>query len=172
MIASSTAQPVTRRAMSITGSATITVPRTSATIGARGCASALRTIGRLGTPARAGAGGAACSLRIGSKAIRDAGRNPVRLRISAIALRKQLRIGIDARAAAEEPAGRGRYVRELLRALAGLDSGHRLIAFGRERWEAPPAIEWRLDGAPDPLWHLRVARAASRECDVFLSTNS
>src|SRR3954451_2356961 len=172
MIASSTAQPVTRRAMSITGSATITVPRTSATIGARGCASALRTIGRLGAPSRAGAGGAACSLRIGSKAIRDAGRSPVRLRISAIALHKQLRIGIDARAAAEQPAGRGRYVRELLRALARLDSGHRLIAFGRERWHAPEPIEWRLVAGADPVWHVRAARAAGRECDVYLSTNS
>ena len=32
-----------------------------------------------------------------------------------------LTVGIDARAAAEVPAGRGRYVRELLTALNGLD---------------------------------------------------
>jgi glycosyltransferase involved in cell wall biosynthesis len=29
-----------------------------------------------------------------------------------------------------------------------------------------------LLASPDPLWHFRTARAASRECDVFLSTNS
>ena len=33
-------------------------------------------------------------------------------------------------------------------------------------------LEWRLIEAGDPLWHVRAARAASRECDVLLSTNS
>jgi hypothetical protein len=33
-------------------------------------------------------------------------------------------LGIDAPAAAEEPAGRGRYVRELLSALAERDDDH------------------------------------------------
>ena len=37
---------------------------------------------------------------------------------------RPVRIAIDARAAAEVPAGRGRYVRELLRALADLDADH------------------------------------------------
>jgi glycosyltransferase involved in cell wall biosynthesis len=79
-----------------------------------------------------------------------------------------LTIGIDARAAAEEPAGRGRYVRELLRALPAAQ----LRAFARTPWDGAPGVEWRLIEARDPLWHLNVARAASRECDVFLSTNS
>jgi hypothetical protein len=35
-----------------------------------------------------------------------------------------LTFGIDARAAAEVPAGRGRVVRELLAALAGRDDPH------------------------------------------------
>jgi alpha-1,3-rhamnosyl/mannosyltransferase len=93
-----------------------------------------------------------------------------------------LTVGIDARAATEVPAGRGRVVRELLRALAGrADDGHRYVLYARESW-APPAapdaaflderFRWRLVGSPDLIWHLRTARAANRECDVFLSSNS
>jgi len=41
-------------------------------------------------------------------------------------------IGIDARAVVEVPAGRGRVVRELLRALAAReDDGHRYILYVR-----------------------------------------
>lgn len=83
-------------------------------------------------------------------------------------------IGIDARAAAEVPAGRGRYVRELLRALDALDGDETYLLYCREaadlglgerfRWVAVPAA--------DPWWHLRTAVLASRACDVYLSTNS
>jgi glycosyltransferase involved in cell wall biosynthesis len=83
---------------------------------------------------------------------------------------RQLRIAIDARAAAEEPAGRGRYVRELLRAFERDGRGHSFRLYARERWDSN--LDWRLIGVPDPLWHLQAARAASRECDVLLSTNS
>src|SRR3954451_19742257 len=82
---------------------------------------------------------------------------------------RQLRIGIDARAAAEEPAGRGRYVRELL---AHLPEGHDYRLYARSRWDGPARGSWRLIEARDPLWHLRAAVVASRECDVYLSTNS
>ena len=83
-------------------------------------------------------------------------------------------IGIDARAAKEEPAGRGRYVRELLRALAQRDDAHRFVLYAREPWHEPlgDRFEWRTIKARDPLGHVRAARAANRECDVFLSTNS
>ena len=87
-------------------------------------------------------------------------------------------IGIDARAASEEGAGRGRLVRELLRALAERPAGPdapRFVLYARERWVEPlpeDRFRWRLIAANDPLWHLRAARMASRECDVFLSTNS
>jgi len=87
-----------------------------------------------------------------------------------------LTIGIDARAAAEVPAGRGRVVRELLRALAAReDDGSRYVLYARARWEEQPLdarFRWRLIGDRDPLWHVRAARAANRECDVFLSSNS
>jgi glycosyltransferase involved in cell wall biosynthesis len=87
-----------------------------------------------------------------------------------------MNVGIDARAAAEVPAGRGRLVRELLRALAAReDDGHRYVLYARQAWEGEELDErfrWRLIGARDPWWHVLTARAANRECDVFLSSNS
>lgn len=82
--------------------------------------------------------------------------------------------GIDARAASEEPAGRGRYVRELLMALARRDDDHAYQLYARTPWDAPldERFRWRLIQAGDPIWHLRVARAASANCNAFLSTNS
>jgi alpha-1,3-rhamnosyl/mannosyltransferase len=83
-------------------------------------------------------------------------------------------IGIDARAAAEVPAGRGRYVRELLRALNGLgdDVRYRLYARSPEELGLDGRFTWARIGAPDPAWHVLAALRASRECDAFLSTNS
>lgn len=83
-------------------------------------------------------------------------------------------VGIDARAAAEVPAGRGRYVRELLTALDRLGGDERYALYAREPWGDldPKRFAWRPVTARDPLWHLMTARRADRECDVFLSTNS
>lgn len=103
-----------------------------------------------------------------------------------------LTLGIDARAAEEVPAGRGRLVRELLRALAARedDGRWRYVLYARRAWrdrsrgalasgEHPRfgqpldgRFQWREIAARDPWWHVRAARAADRECDVFLSTNS
>lgn len=82
--------------------------------------------------------------------------------------------GIDARAATEEGAGGGRVVRELLRALSRRTDGRRYRLYARTRWDEAlgDRFDWRLDPARDPWWNLRAARAASRECDAFLSTNS
>ncbi len=84
--------------------------------------------------------------------------------------------GIDARAAAEVPAGRGRVVRELLRALATLDGDDRYVLYAREPCDLDldldERFEWRLLTLPDIAWHYRAARLASKECDAFLSTNS
>ncbi len=90
---------------------------------------------------------------------------------------RTLSIGIDARAAVEVPAGRGRLVRELLRALAEReDEGRqRYLLYARQPWREQPLDErfrWRTIDARDPWWHVRAAQAANRECDVFLSTNS
>lgn len=88
-------------------------------------------------------------------------------------------IGIDARAAAEVPAGRGRYVRELLSALNTQDTGtDRFVLYARERWNParealdPQRFTWSLAATRDPLWHVVTAARANRVCDVFLSTNS
>jgi glycosyltransferase involved in cell wall biosynthesis len=82
--------------------------------------------------------------------------------------------GIDARAATEEGAGGGRVVRELLRALAARGDDHRYMLYARRAWDEPldDRFTWRLVAARDPLWHARVAVAANRSCDAFLSTNS
>jgi glycosyltransferase involved in cell wall biosynthesis len=87
---------------------------------------------------------------------------------------KRLMIGIDARAATEVPAGRGRVVRELLRALAERDDDVDYLLFARARWEDPldDRFRWALIGSRDPAWHARVGRVATRRCDVFLATNS
>jgi glycosyltransferase involved in cell wall biosynthesis len=87
---------------------------------------------------------------------------------------RPLRIGIDARAATEVVAGRGRVVRELLRALANRPGPHTYICYARRPWSVPlgDRFRWVLIRDRDPLWNLRAARAASRGCDVFLSTNS
>ncbi|MFA9273073.1 MAG: glycosyltransferase family 4 protein [Baekduiaceae bacterium] len=86
-------------------------------------------------------------------------------------------IGIDARAAAEVPAGRGRYVRELLRALAALPEAHeiRFELWAREIWDDPALDDrfaWKLVGLPDPFWNVAAGLRAGRSADVFLSSNS
>lgn len=84
-------------------------------------------------------------------------------------------VGIDARAASEVPAGRGRVVRELLPALASIDAPHRFRLYARRPWddaELPPNFEWVTIRLRDPLWHAATALRASRDCDVFFSTNS
>jgi alpha-1,3-rhamnosyl/mannosyltransferase len=86
-----------------------------------------------------------------------------------------LRIGIDARAAAEVPAGRGRFVRELLRAVAGQDAEHRYVLYGRKAWgadELDDRFRWELLEVPDPWWNVRAGLTAHRTSDVFFSTNS
>lgn len=84
------------------------------------------------------------------------------------------RIALDARAAAEEPAGRGRVVRELLRALGRRPDEHRYLLFARSKWDEQldERFEWRLSTLPDPFWNLWAGLAASRWAEAFLSTNS
>ena len=86
-----------------------------------------------------------------------------------------LRIGIYARAAAEVPAGRGRFVRELLSALAGLDADHRYVLYAREARadsNLDARFRWELLDASDPTWNIRVGLTAQQGSDVFFSTNS
>src|SRR2546430_8035610 len=85
-----------------------------------------------------------------------------------------LTIGIDARAATEEVAGRGRVVRELLRALAAREEPHRYRLYARERWgeDLDDRFTWRLGPGAGAVWHPWAARAIARECDVCRATNS
>jgi glycosyltransferase involved in cell wall biosynthesis len=85
-----------------------------------------------------------------------------------------MRIGIDARAASEVAAGKGRYVREVLRALARRDDPNTYVLYARERWEEPldERFSWRLFELPDVVWHPRAAFDAGSRCDVFLATAS
>ncbi len=87
---------------------------------------------------------------------------------------RPLTIGIDARAAAEVGAGRGRVVRELLRELALRPEPHTYRCYARTRWDdaAAERFDWVLVPAGDPWWNVITARRATRECDVFLSSNS
>ncbi len=88
--------------------------------------------------------------------------------------RRQLTIGIDARAAAEPLVGRARVVQELLTALSARADPNCYILYARKRWEAAldDRFQWHVIAHRDPWWHVHAARQASRECDVFLSSNS
>ena len=82
---------------------------------------------------------------------------------------------MDVRAASEVPAGRGRVVRELLASLGAREDPHAFRLYCRTPAEVPgldERFEWERVPLRDPFWHAATARRASRECDVFLSTNS
>jgi glycosyltransferase involved in cell wall biosynthesis len=84
-------------------------------------------------------------------------------------------IGIDARAATEVEAGRGRVVRELLEGLARLEDRHDYLLYCRRplpELKLDSRFRWEQVEARDPIWHLRSARSANDRCDVFFSTNS
>lgn len=90
-------------------------------------------------------------------------------------LNGSLTIGLDARAAAEVPAGRGRYMRELIRHLVPLLGEHRLLLYGRGQWnEAPNSeqITWRAVAGGERSWPLAAGRTMRGECDVALATSS
>jgi glycosyltransferase involved in cell wall biosynthesis len=89
---------------------------------------------------------------------------------------RELTIGIDARAAVEVQAGRGRVVRELLRALTEReDDGARYVLYARTPWREQSLdgrFRWCAIAAREPWWHVRAARRANRECEAFFATNS
>jgi alpha-1,3-rhamnosyl/mannosyltransferase len=86
-----------------------------------------------------------------------------------------LTIAIDARMAAEVPAGRGRYVRELIRCLPPLLGEHRLELYARRRWMQLPdseQVRWRIVPGGDIRWPLAAGRAMRGACDVALASSS
>ncbi len=88
---------------------------------------------------------------------------------------RSMRIAIDARAAAEVPAGRGRYVRELLRGIARRDDDHEYLLYARTRWtdgELDGRFRWVTPRAPGLSWPLVAGASMSRRADVALACNS
>jgi glycosyltransferase involved in cell wall biosynthesis len=86
-----------------------------------------------------------------------------------------MRIAIDARAAAEVPAGRGRYVRELLNGLSRLEADHEFVLYARERWSdgsLDSRFRWRTVSAPGISWPLVVGHQMSGESEVALACTS
>ena len=95
------------------------------------------------------------------------GRHPIRLPAMP---GEPLRVAIDARAAAEVPAGRGRYVRQLTQAMLSLADVD-LTLYGRSAWPAAGS-SWRLIRTPDPLWAAHAGMVAGTRSDAILATNS
>jgi glycosyltransferase involved in cell wall biosynthesis len=90
-----------------------------------------------------------------------------------------LSVGVDARAATETAAGRGRHLRGLLRHMAELEEPIQLRPFGRSRpgpgelgSDLGAELEWRVIRAPGPLWPLVAGRRGGRNCDVVLAAGS
>lgn len=86
-----------------------------------------------------------------------------------------MRIALDARAAAEVPAGRGRYVRELLHGLSRIDADHEYVLYARERWAAAPSdprFQWHTRNAPGLSWPLLAGLEMSRSANVGLACTS
>lgn len=86
-----------------------------------------------------------------------------------------MRIAIDASAAAEVPAGRGRYVRELIRGLSQIDADHAFTLYARRPWlevRLDERFAWRIFSAPGPSWPLLAGSKMSREADVGLACTS
>jgi alpha-1,3-rhamnosyl/mannosyltransferase len=87
-----------------------------------------------------------------------------------------MRIAIEAWAAEEVPAGRGRSVREVVRALAGLDADHEYVLLGRRPWRGAALdgrFRWVRIDAAGPRWLAGAAKAAARRrCDALLATTS
>lgn len=48
------------------------------------------------------------------------------------------------------------------------------MCYARSRWDESlgDRFDWRLIHGSDAVWHLRAARAANRDCDAFLCSNS
>jgi glycosyltransferase involved in cell wall biosynthesis len=86
-----------------------------------------------------------------------------------------MRLAIDARAAAEVPAGRGRYVRELLRGISGLDTDHEYLLYARRPWSEgclDSRFRWRTPAGPGLSWPLIAGASMSRAADAALACTS
>jgi glycosyltransferase involved in cell wall biosynthesis len=86
-----------------------------------------------------------------------------------------VRIAIDARAAAEVPAGRGRYVRELIEGLGRIEVDHEFLLYAREPWlegKLDSRFRWTTFQAPGLAWPLLAGARMSRSAEVGLACTS
>jgi alpha-1,3-rhamnosyl/mannosyltransferase len=86
-----------------------------------------------------------------------------------------VRIAIDARAAADVPAGRGRYVRELLNGLARLDADHEFLLYAARPWtegRLDERFRWQQVSAPGVAWPISAGRRMSAQAQVGLACTS
>lgn len=84
-----------------------------------------------------------------------------------------MRIAIEAWPAADVPAGRGRYVRELLRAMAALKTGHEFTLLTRRPWEdLGDGMAWKCVSGAGPAWAVKAAVRETSGHDVVLATAS
>lgn len=84
-------------------------------------------------------------------------------------------LGIDAREAADKPAGKGRYVLELLKRLpAALPDGELSFFVGAEKPDIalPEHAAWETIIGSGIGWHRAAAKHANAHCDAYFSTTS
>jgi alpha-1,3-rhamnosyl/mannosyltransferase len=86
-----------------------------------------------------------------------------------------MRLAIDARAAAEVPAGRGRYVRELLSGISRIDADHEYLLYARRPWtegHLDARFHWRTPAGPGVSWPLIAGASMSRAANAALACTS
>jgi alpha-1,3-rhamnosyl/mannosyltransferase len=86
-----------------------------------------------------------------------------------------VKIAIDARVAADVPAGRGRYVRELLNGLARLDADHEFLLYATRPWSEgslDQRFRWHTVSARGLAWAISAGRQMSHDADVGLACTS
>lgn len=84
-------------------------------------------------------------------------------------------IGIDVREAAGRPAGKGRYVFEIVSHLAKHHSPHHFRLYTKDipdLGKLPNNFSWRVVRERGLGWHRQVAKLANRECDLYFATTS
>ena len=83
-------------------------------------------------------------------------------------------IGLDIREALDNPAGKGRYVAELMKGLPKMmsEDSFRFYCVSRPAHELPSNAEYVPVSSRGPLWHRAAGHDINATCDVFLSALS
>ena len=86
----------------------------------------------------------------------------------------KLVIGIDGREAAGQPAGKGRYVQQLLPRLPAIlpEATFRVFTKQKADVDLPGNASWVTVPGRGASWHREVAKRANQECDAYFTTTS